>query len=499
MEPPNVRDALVGDEQYAPDAASVWAAVTAATTRRRLTRRRFVIGGVVAGVAAIATGTTLSRTLSNHTAIPGPSPTTTSRTTLPSDRSATTAGSPTSVLKSASPAASAANLAHGRWTSLPSAPIAPRGSPAAVWTGTEMLVWGGLDNNTFMTDGAAYDPATRRWRTLAPAPAGSHARWDGTWIGTSLILWGVAAEGKDTQPTGARYDPSTDHWQMLPDAPIGISSTSQTVWTGSVMVALAIPTGTDPGRLEAASYDPGTDMWSPLPPVDLPAGHPAVNIQLAAAGSTVYLWCRWQHSTRTTSRGGIEVDSTAGTDCFKLDGTTWRPVSFTGGSGMNGSGPIWTGTVFLQPAAENWAGDAFEPMPQGLTGRLLDPATGRITDITHGPVDDLGPSSIWTGSALICFDTGTYTSGAGRADYPGEAAVWDPSTNSWTPLPAPGLASNEGPAAVWTGSSLLMWGSFYPSKTANSATAPHVAAAGLEFTVTPSPTPTPRSPASTSR
>ena len=56
------------------------------------------------------------------------------------------------------------------WTRLPRAPIAPRSEYAAVWTGKEMIVWGGYSGNTQYGDGAAYDPATRTWTKLAAGP-----------------------------------------------------------------------------------------------------------------------------------------------------------------------------------------------------------------------------------------------------------------------------------------------------------------------------------------
>ena len=54
----------------------------------------------------------------------------------------------------------AANL----WSALPTAPLRGRGAPAAVWTGSQMIVWGGItqtpQKDVYLTDGAAYRPAT---------------------------------------------------------------------------------------------------------------------------------------------------------------------------------------------------------------------------------------------------------------------------------------------------------------------------------------------------
>src|SRR5438270_206219 len=54
---------------------------------------------------------------------------------------------------------------------------APRNSHTAVWTGTEMIIWGG-GNGGFPSDGGRYSPVTDIWTALstasAPAPRAFH-------------------------------------------------------------------------------------------------------------------------------------------------------------------------------------------------------------------------------------------------------------------------------------------------------------------------------------
>src|SRR5579883_254301 len=42
----------------------------------------------------------------------------------------------------------------------------PRYNASAVWTGSNMLVWGGQDDNGALGDGASYDPVKDSWATL---------------------------------------------------------------------------------------------------------------------------------------------------------------------------------------------------------------------------------------------------------------------------------------------------------------------------------------------
>src|SRR5207253_11435567 len=79
----------------------------------------------------------------------------------------------------------------------------------AVWTGTRMVVWGGLDNVIgYSNTGGRYDPATDSW-TATDTTNAPEARYLHTavWTGSRMIVWG----GYDGNPghylnTGGRYD-----------------------------------------------------------------------------------------------------------------------------------------------------------------------------------------------------------------------------------------------------------------------------------------------------
>src|SRR5437773_2230054 len=76
-------------------------------------------------------------------------------------------------------------------TTLTNAPT-PRVDHTAVWTGTEMIVWGGGDNNSqSFNTGGRYNPSTDSWTststTNVPAARGSHTA---VWTGSEMIIWG---------------------------------------------------------------------------------------------------------------------------------------------------------------------------------------------------------------------------------------------------------------------------------------------------------------------
>jgi hypothetical protein len=106
----------------------------------------------------------------------------------------------------------------GVWTLIPSGGPSPRSSHVAVWTGTEMIVWGGYDNNgAGLGDGAIYNPANGTWRAMSTTGALSprkHAM--AVWTGTKMLVWGGAnGAGTAFNGDGAYYDPANNTWTPL--------------------------------------------------------------------------------------------------------------------------------------------------------------------------------------------------------------------------------------------------------------------------------------------
>src|SRR5262249_21260410 len=82
-----------------------------------------------------------------------------------------------------------------------------------VWTGSERIVWGGIDSNfNNLNTGGRYNPSTDSWSATntSNAPSGRETH-TAVWTGSEMIVWGG---GSDFGPlnTGGRYNPSTDSW-----------------------------------------------------------------------------------------------------------------------------------------------------------------------------------------------------------------------------------------------------------------------------------------------
>jgi N-acetylneuraminic acid mutarotase len=157
------------------------------------------------------------------------------------------------------------------WISPIGAPTARRGH-TAVWTGTEMLVWGGGDDNGLCQTGGRYNPQTDTWGTpltTVGAPArGGHAA---VWTGTEMVIWGGgdASVGNNDVNTGMRYDPVQDMW-LGPISSVGAPESRDfccAAWTGKEMVIWGGNDGNYPGGMylnTGGRYDPSTDTWAAM-------------------------------------------------------------------------------------------------------------------------------------------------------------------------------------------------------------------------------------------
>jgi hypothetical protein len=147
-------------------------------------------------------------------------------------------------------------------TNTTNAPAA-RNSHSAVWTGTEMIVWGGADHNfTRLNTGGRYDPGTDSWTATSNtnAPAGRNAH-TAVWTGTEMIVWGGEGDGGPTVNTGGKYNPATNSWTATstvnaPDARYEHTA----VWTGTEMVVWGGYTGSSSNT--GGRYDPGNNTWA---------------------------------------------------------------------------------------------------------------------------------------------------------------------------------------------------------------------------------------------
>jgi hypothetical protein len=145
------------------------------------------------------------------------------------------------------------------WRALPTAPINYGRGAATVWTGSELIVWGGGERDSTTTrTGAAYNPRTDSWRPLSEAPLGLNLV-SGVWTGREMIVFGSLLDDRNRADTrtsvGAAYDPISDAWRKLPASDLSPQATSAT-WSYGRLLAWDYD-------VRSQAYDPETDSWSP--------------------------------------------------------------------------------------------------------------------------------------------------------------------------------------------------------------------------------------------
>lgn len=194
------------------------------------------------------------------------------------------------------------------WSPLAASPLAARSDPVAVWTGRELLVWGGAttaETGAAFNDGAAYDPSSNTWRSIRPAPVSPGARYVGAWTGTRMLVWG----GQHAE--AAAYDPATNRWVRLPRSPLSFIPQPTAVWTGRVMAVWGQQERDEQaGRRTAASaaFDPERGTWSPA--VSVPGG-PSDGQTAVWNGERMLVWGGFLEGGSLASGATVDPESFA--------------------------------------------------------------------------------------------------------------------------------------------------------------------------------------------
>ncbi len=364
-----------------------------------------------------------------------------------------------------SPQGSATALAAGRWSRLASGPLSARDGQASVWTGRELLVWGGAAPRgagvAGLSDGAAYNPSTRTWSRLPPSPLAPRLGAATVWMGKQAMVWGGE---RNNEPSGhafadgATYDPTTGTWRLLPPSPLVARTGATAVWNGAEAIVFGGMTANGTYLYSGATYDPRTDDWHALPV--LPVSHPAsaVGTTVVWTGTELLVWVTDELRTPPT---GPSFRSSTGTQAFtwKVGSSSWSQVpSPPDNVDTYGTDAIWTGRkVLLLGGTGCLPGMGCAAHTTG-TGFAFDPLLNVWRQIPSSPVLVQSVPETWTGRAVVVLNQGAEIgTGDGAILSPGDGALYDPVTDTWLVLPR-GPARNLSEASVaWTGRELVVW------------------------------------------
>jgi N-acetylneuraminic acid mutarotase len=314
----------------------------------------------------------------------------------------------------------------------------PRSSHSALWTGSVMVIWGGVGLAPFISTGGRYDPLLDVWTPTSNLNAPSARRGHSVvWTGTRMIVWGgTTASGKTN--TGARYDPVADVWTSVSTVGAPEARTSHgAAWTGSRMVVWSGSSVSGTGLLTGGRYDPATDTWQPTSLIGPPEGRE--DASAVWTGSTVFFW------------GGVSSESLNTGGRYDPVADLWLPVDQAGAPplGRYGHSSVWTGSQVIV-----WGG---YKIPEGLflnNGGTYDPVANSWTlpTVLNAPEGRYNHNAVWTGSDMVVWggQFGNNTNSGGR---------YNLAMNSWTPtstVNAPGPRTLH--SGVWTGNRMVVWG-----------------------------------------
>jgi hypothetical protein len=325
-------------------------------------------------------------------------------------------------------------------------PLGVRVQHTAVWTGSEMIVWGGWD---FWGAGFRYNPATDFYLATSPtnAPTGRYSH-TAVWTGTEMIIWG----GYPHNNTGGRYNPVTDSWvaTTTTNAPGGREHHTA-VWTGSEMIIWGGAYWDYAGWHHFNSggrYNPSTNSWVPTTIANAPirrAFHTAV-----WTGHQMVVW------------GGFFQD--ANTNSHPLNtGGTYNPIAngWTATNTTNAPSAralhtaVWTGSDMIV-----WGGRDQNITQVNTGGRYNPSANGwTATSTVNAPSAREDHTAVWTGREMIIW--GGNGVGSGHTNTGGR---YNPGTGGWvatTLTNAPVGQHRAGRSlhtAVWTGNEMIVWG-----------------------------------------
>jgi len=351
-------------------------------------------------------------------------------------------------------------------TSTTNAPSA-RYLHTAVWTGSEMIVWGGVDNNGNLLDtGGKYDPSTDSWTATSTTNAPS-ARYFHTavWTGSEMIVWGGTTGFPNLLNTGGRYNPSTDSWTATSITNAADGRFYHTaVWTGSEMIVWG--GGNSNNYLNSGGrYIPTTDSWTTTSTTNAPNAREAH--RAVWTGSEMIVWGGYYGGFLLNTGGRYNP----GTDSWTATSTTNAPTGrffhtavWTGGEMI-----VWGGTCGRQCGVSYNTGGRYNP----ITDNWIPTST------SNAPSARSSHTAVWTGGEMIVWGGDFLLNTGGR---------YTPSADSWTAVSTTNAPSaRDDHTAVWTGSQMIVWGGSPSTNTGGR----YCAQSGPTPTPTPTATATP--------
>ncbi|HNS98675.1 MAG TPA: hypothetical protein PKL73_17100 [Polyangiaceae bacterium] len=278
-----------------------------------------------------------------------------------------------------------------------------RGEPNCVAMGTDVFVWGGSTNSGLVDGGAIWSSTQNTWKAIDSHKAPKSRRWPAVvWTGERVLVWGGQTDDGKCEQSGSQYDPVLNTWNSMSDSSSPKHCKRQAyAWMDTLLYVYGGRNDNDIAGNKLHSYDPATDVWKEVNTITLAARS---NSFITPSDSRLLVW-----SGFTTKEYGVP-------DGFVFDPSTctWKPLTSPQPSSIRGRVPFRSGWCV-------WTGDAMLLVGGVKEGKII------TNSITYNP--NTKPQDQWS-----------------------KAIPWDPP-----------LEYDQG-IGVWTGTEFILWGGSDGSK-----------------------------------
>ncbi len=313
--------------------------------------------------------------------------------------------------------------------------------------GSQVFVWGGLDaSGTALDTGAIYDVDNDTWREIArdantPSPRHSASA---VWTGSVVVVWGGI--GAQALSSGALYDPDTDRWSPMHRAPVARGAAPAAYLDDYELMAVWGGQNETGNLLEGIDlYDPNQDVWT----AGDTSGNPGKRQGAAWCGGLRSFWVF----------GGLRDGSQMADDgtYYSLIDDRWTDVGSWSGSARSGAFSAFLNIEFHVWGGRNESG-ALSNGASYTLGTFS--GSWRSLDTTDAPSARSASYLETGWSFAIDGDQMLILGGLDDQNaYLRDGGIYDTTRRSWKAIPTwPSTSSHAFGTAAYASGAVVLWG-----------------------------------------
>lgn len=301
---------------------------------------------------------------------------------------------------------------------------------------------------------------------LDPGPLSARTIPDVVWTGTEMVVWGGRGPDDRYLVDGARFNPETNEWQMLPNLPIDGSQATRAIWVGDRLLVMS--------RENTSAWDLPSNSWQVVESDGLePPEYPGF---VQVIETNIYLWNRrgiFNLDIAAAQPRWISLpDSPLRASDFRFEHGRFTAMATSGNLVYLAARPEFSCDERLIVA---WDEESWRSLPTASLAAVDGPdcsdaiqmaatAEGLVVWYTMDHLTLAYSSESNTWSEIERFPlpgssepSGAAAIGAGYFLVPqaGSAAVFRVESEDWLVVEMPGVGDEA--TMVWTGTEILSW------------------------------------------